>query len=409
MTDEVRGSSNPAIGEPKSVSLLNGLRVVEVAILAPSALGGHLAELGADVVKVESGRGDYIRSIGVRDGDGTSTMHKLWNRGKRSIELDLSTEDGREAFRAHVASAEVVIEGRRPGYLARFGLGYEELLKVNPTLVFTCLSGFGSTGPYASLPSHGPAFDAYAGLLRPVEDTHGRPRIPRMEFAVGVTTGPVYAAMATLSAVIHTRATGQPVYLDVAQADAAMYARATEFMRDEDEEHADESVLDASAPPSASPKPEGLMDGDLFEDSVLVQYYRTADDRYILFQAMEPALLRRFSDVVGHPDLASTFPTGREADWLRGDNQMRERLSLIFAERTSAQWIELSLQHGLPCTPVHFDESLRTDPHFRSRVRWLKSTDARSVIGLPIRSLPPLRSIRPAPESIGQDSTSQKE
>ncbi|MDL9945648.1 CoA transferase [Gordonia sp. ABSL11-1] len=406
MTDGLKGSSNPTTDDPTSVSLLNGLRVVEVAILAPSALGGHLAELGADVVKVESGRGDYIRSIGVRDGDGTSTMHKLWNRGKRSIELDLSTTDGREAFRVHVASAEVVIEGRRPGYLARFGLGYEELLKVNPTLVFICLSGFGSTGPYASLPSHGPAFDAYAGLLRPIEDIHGRPRIPRMEFAVGVTTAPVYAAMATLSAVIHTRATGQPVYLDVAQADAAMYARATELMRDEDEEHA-ESVPGPAAPPS--PSPEGLMDGDLFEDSVLVQYYRTADDRYVLFQAMEPALFRRFSDVVGHPDLASAFPTGREADWLRGDNQMRERLSLIFAERTSAQWIELSLQHGLPCTPVNFDDSLKTDPHFRSRVRWLTSSGARSVVGLPIRSQPPLRSIRPAPESIGQDSMSQTE
>src|SRR5438067_11346600 len=124
--------------------LLDGVRVIEVALLGPDALGMHLADLGADVIKVEEpGRGDYTRWVGTRHPSGLSYLHLRWNRGKRSVAVDLATAEGADVFRDLARHAEVVIEGLRPGALARRGLGAADLHAVNPALVFVALSGFG--------------------------------------------------------------------------------------------------------------------------------------------------------------------------------------------------------------------------------------------------------------------------
>lgn len=372
--------------------LLAGVRVIEVAILSPSAMGGHLAELGAEVIKVESGSGDYVRSIGRRAGQRGSDMHQLWNRGKRSVLLDLDSEAGQDLFRGLVADADVVVEGRRPGYLARRGLGYQDLLRVNPRLVFTCLSGFGDTGPYRSFPSHGPAFDAYSGALPPRPDAKGRPRIPRpTQMPSGVATAPVHAALATVAAVLHARSTGRPSYLDIAQADAAAYALALDVVRWRHE--TPRSVEDES------PAVVDEMSTDLFEDSVLVQYYRTSDGRHILFQAMERKFLERFASLVGRPELAENFPADRETDWLRGRDDLRAEIAEIFASRPAEYWIRAAEEHNIACTPVNEGTELLADPQFIERTRWLADeNDSPAVPGLPIRVTPPLPAIRRAPE-----------
>src|SRR5258708_25491120 len=141
---------------------LDGLRVIEVAMFAPDATGMHLADLGADVIKVEQpGLGDPARLLGVPF-RGESAATRRWNRGKTSIMLDLRTEEGRDVFRDLVRGAEVVIEGMRAGALARRGLGYDDLLLVNPTIVFAAVSGWGQEGPYRDLGSHRLAFDSFA-------------------------------------------------------------------------------------------------------------------------------------------------------------------------------------------------------------------------------------------------------
>jgi crotonobetainyl-CoA:carnitine CoA-transferase CaiB-like acyl-CoA transferase len=150
-----------------TANLLDGVRVVEVAMFAPDATGMHLADLGAEVIKVEQpGLGDPARLLGVPyHGEGTAT--RRWNRGKTSIMLDLRTSEGREVFLDLVRRADVVVEGMRPGALARRGLGYDELVAINPRLVFATVSGWGQDGPYRDLGSHGLAFDAFAGLAPP--------------------------------------------------------------------------------------------------------------------------------------------------------------------------------------------------------------------------------------------------
>ncbi|MEJ7585591.1 MAG: CoA transferase, partial [Acidimicrobiales bacterium] len=138
-----------------STAPLAGVRVIESSMLGPAAITTHLADLGADVIKVESPQGDYIRQMTWPIVEGVSLMHLHVNRGKRSLVLDLRTPEGVATYLDLVRDADVVIEAMRPGGLERRGLGYETLCEVNPRIVFCTISGYGMTGPYAELPSHG--------------------------------------------------------------------------------------------------------------------------------------------------------------------------------------------------------------------------------------------------------------
>src|SRR4029453_13356064 len=178
----------------RSKPFLDGLRVVEVAILAPNQVGMHLADLGADVIKVEMpGRGDYTWSIGPVRAGGLSFLHLRWNRGKRSIALDLRSPEGANVFLDLVRAADVVLEGVRRGGLAKRGLGYERLREVNPSLVFCATSGFGQTGPLRDLPTHGVAYAAYGGLALPDHTAEGFPAIPDAYKDIGTQGGALYA------------------------------------------------------------------------------------------------------------------------------------------------------------------------------------------------------------------------
>lgn len=210
MTDS---SSNPP-------APLAGLRVIEVSMLGPAAVGLHLADLGADVIKVEPPKGDYIREMTWPIIEGSSLMHWHINRGKRSITLDLRTEEAKDVFRELVRDADAVIEAMRPGALAKRGLGFEDLRKINPKIVFCTISGYGMTGPYASLPSHGIAYDTWAGLVKPEYNEDGFPCIPEHP-SVGIHAGPLFGALGILAGVLRARETGEGSFLEIAQSDAA--------------------------------------------------------------------------------------------------------------------------------------------------------------------------------------------
>ncbi len=199
---------------------LAGLRVIEVSMLGPGATGTHLADLGADVIKVEPPKGDYIRQMTWPIINGSSLMHWHISRGKRSITLDLRTDEGKEMFLELVADADVVIEAMRPGALAKRGLGFDELLEVNPRIVFCTISGYGATGPYKDLPSHGIAYDTWAGLVIPDRDEDGYPCIPEHP-SVGIHAGPLFGAFGILAGVIRARETGEGSYFEIAQSDSA--------------------------------------------------------------------------------------------------------------------------------------------------------------------------------------------
>ena len=199
---------------------LAGVRIVECSMLGPAAITTPLAELGAEVIKVEPAAGDYIRQMTWPIVEGTSLMHLHVNRGKRSIVLDLRTEGGADAFRDLVRDADVVVEAMRPGGLARRGLGFEDLRKINPRIVFITISGYGMTGPYAEMPSHGIAYDTWAGIVAPEVDDEGFTVIPE-HVSIGINAGPLFGALGILAGVVGARASGEGYQLEIAQSDAA--------------------------------------------------------------------------------------------------------------------------------------------------------------------------------------------
>ena len=335
---------------PSGRAFLDDLRVVEVALLAPNMLGMHLADLGAEVIKVEPpGAGDYTRQVGAARAGGLSFLHLRWNRGKRSIVIDLRTPEGADVFRDLVRASEVVIEGMRAGALERRGLGTDELHAVNPALVVCCLSGFGQTGPYRDLATHGVAYDAYAGLAEPVATADGLPAIPRHFHDIGTQAGALYATSAVLAAVLRARATGEGASIDVAQADAAVAWSAGRI----------DPVLSGAA---------GTRGPDLAE-SVRYQYYGTADGRTILFQASERHFFERFCRAVGREDLLAG-PTGAEfGEHASGDRALRAELAALFATRTQAAWVQLFVDADVAGAPVHAAGELPDDPQFRARAR----------------------------------------
>src|SRR4051794_14479562 len=202
--------------------LLDGIRVIESSMLGPGALGGHLADMGADVIKVEPPNGDYVREMTWPIVEGNSLLFLHIHRGKRSIVLDLRTEEGKEIYLDLVRGADAVIEAMRPGALAKRGLGYDDLKKVNPKIVFCTISGYGATGPYRDMPSHGIAYDTWAGLVPPAYDDEGFCYIPEHP-SVGIHAGPIFGALGILAGIVRAQRTGQGAFMEIAQSDAAAY------------------------------------------------------------------------------------------------------------------------------------------------------------------------------------------
>ena len=359
---------------------LAGLRVIESSILGPAAITTALADLGAEVVKVETPAGDYIREMTWPIIAGVSLMHYHLNRGKRSLVLDLKLEAAREVYRDLVKGAEVVIEASKPGALAKFGLGYEDLKEVNPRLVFCTVSGYGMTGPYRDLPSHGIAYDTWAGIVNPACDEEGFCYIPE-HVAVGINAAPLFGGLAVLAAVMRARQTGEGAFLDLAQSDAAAafdWYRSESHMayaRPEDIVTGNKSDGYARRPVATA----GMRDG------VRYQLYESADG-HVLFMASEQAFWKNFCIGVGRPELFERWPGSKYADHARGNRELQGILREIFRSRTSAQWIAFSREANTPIAPVNTPKNLVDDPQFAARFELLPhESHGADMLGFPVR------------------------
>jgi crotonobetainyl-CoA:carnitine CoA-transferase CaiB-like acyl-CoA transferase len=331
-----------------SYSLLKGVQVLELSLLAPDLLGMHLADMGADVIKIEQPPGgDYVREIGSRHANGLSFMHLRWNRGKRSPALDCKQEQGRALLHRLAARADVVIDGLRAGAAERCGAGYEELRALNPALVYCSLSGTGRSSPYQGLATHGVAYDAFAGLAPPaIDPDDGGPRIPP-HVGIGMHAAPLFAAVAVCAALVKARDTGEGSCLDIAELDASVAWQAETLARGGTSEE--------------TPAGGGLS------AAVRYQYYRTSDDRVVIFQASERKFWKNFCEAVGRLDLFEAKPGNRVGDHASGDEELRRELAAIFATRTQEEWIALFLEVDVPGAPVHRVSELADDPHVRQR------------------------------------------
>ncbi len=359
---------------------LAGIRVLEVSLLGAAAITTSLADLGAEVIKVEPPGGDYGRVMTWPIVEGDSLLFLHCNRGKRSIVLDLKTDEGVELFKELVTTADVVVEAMRPGALERRGLGYESLKEINPRIVHIAMSGFGATGPYRDLPSHGIAFDAWAGVVEPERDDHGRCTIPP-HVSIGLNAAPLYASLGVLAGIIAAQRTGVGTTIDLGQAEAAA---AFDWLRIETWRAYErpESEVTGNASDNFQRREPGTAG---MSDGVRYQFYETADG-HILFMASEQEFWRNFCEGVGRSDLFQRWPGTTYADHAVGNEELRSELIALFRSESTAHWAEFGTRHNTAIVPANSSKTLPTDPHFIQRTQWLPAdTHGADMLPLPLK------------------------
>jgi alpha-methylacyl-CoA racemase len=310
---------------------LHGLRVLDLSRFAPGAFCTLLlADLGADVVKVEApGMGDGLRWI--QSGD-FAASHVALNRGKRSVSLDLRSAGAAGVLERLVGWSEIVVESHRPGQLDRFGLGYEAMSVRHPHVVWCSITGFGDTGPNAEQPGHDITYLGCAGLLDRLSE--GPPTPP-----AAVLSLPLAATMATtgiLAALTEARRTGRGTRLDANMTDSAMWVLSEDVARA------------ANAP--------GPTWGTFSARNV----YACADGRHVTVASNEPKTWAALCAALELPELAG------HRFGIDDDEPVRARLTQRFAERAAAEWLASpGLAGGVG--PVHDTTSLLEDPQITER------------------------------------------
>jgi crotonobetainyl-CoA:carnitine CoA-transferase CaiB-like acyl-CoA transferase len=343
--------------------------VVECSMLGPAAITSALADLGAEIIKVEPPAGDYIRGMTWPIVEGVSLMHLHVNRGKRSVTLDLRNDAGKQVFLDLVKQADVVVEAMRPGSLQRRGLGFDRLREVNPKVVLATISGYGATGPYKDYPSHGIAYDTWAGIVTPAVDEEGFTYIPE-HVSIGIYAAPLYGALAILAAVIRARETGRGAELELAQSDCAA---AFDWYRSETWKAYERPEDEVTGNPSddyvrRAPGTAGMREG------VRYQIYATKDG-HVLFMASEQAFWKNFCEGVGRMDLFEKWPGSTYADHARGNKELQTALREIFASRTSAEWMDFGGKVNTPIAPVNTPKTLPQDPQFQARLGFIPADE----------------------------------
>jgi crotonobetainyl-CoA:carnitine CoA-transferase CaiB-like acyl-CoA transferase len=346
--------------------MLDGIRVVDMTRLLPGPYATQLlADLGADVVKIEPPEGDYARYSTPRV-DGEGGVFSMVNRGKRSVSLNLKDEAGLDGFYALVDEdgwdADAVVEGFRPGVADRLGVGYDDVTERNDGIVYCSLSGYGQGGTESDEAGHDLNYAAYAGLLdmtRSREETGGggQPAIPG--FPVGDMAGGVFCALSVVSALLGRERGEGGEYIDASMADALMsFSQAV--------------VPDALADDGEAAARETALTGGY----ACYDVYETADGVDVALGALEPKFWSEFCEVVGREDLVAEHP---------GDEETREEVAGIFGSRTVDEWQETFAGTDVPFRRVRsLDEALE-DENVRDRlVRG--GDDAPPRVGFPAKT-----------------------
>ena len=357
---------------------LKSVVVIEVAQLGMDALGGYLADMGAQVIKVEAlPDGDPVRFSGeqaIGGEDGIGFLHLRWNRGKQSIGLDLRSKEGAALFRSLAAKADIVIEGLKGGALDRLGLGYAALKGDNPALVFCSLSGLGRDGPYHRLRSHAVAYDAFAGLV-PQDCTTPPPAAGEFRApGIGMQAPGLYAAVGVLAALHRARTEGQGALIEVAAADAA-----ANWLPD-----GIDAVVNAAH----------WRDRPGFHDDAArmlhwprLARYATADGRTLMLEAYAWPTWTKFCMLVGRDDLLALHEAGMD-DGAYHD-ALRTAIAAILASRSLDDWMADFIAHDISAMPVNDLHELARDPHYLARANTYQAeipgAGTLTLTGTPIR------------------------
>ncbi|MCF1710595.1 CoA transferase [Tabrizicola sp. J26] len=330
---------------------LEGIRVIELArILAGPWAGQTLADLGADVIKVEAPEGDDTRRWGPpfidREGDRSAAYFHATNRGKRSITVDFRTPEGQETVRRLIADADVVIENFKLGGLKKYGLDWDSLRKVNPRLVYCSITGFGQTGPYAHRAGYDFIIQGMAGLMSVTGEKDGQPQ----KVGVAVTdvfTG-IYAATAILAALIQRGRTGEGQQIDMALMDVATATMANQALN---------YLATGKAPRKMGNAHPNLAPYAVFDCA----------DGWIILATGNDAQYRRLCSILGLADMAEASDFLTNADRVTNREAMTDRITAATRTWAKADLLAACEAEGVPAGPINSLDEVFADPQVVAR------------------------------------------
>jgi len=344
---------------------LEGLRVLDLSLFLPGPLLTQMmADHGAEVIKLEPiGAGEPNREIGPKR-DGMTVYFANTHRNKKSIQLNLKTEEGRKAALELAATCDVMIEAFRPGVVTRLGVGYEAVRAVNPSIVYCSMSAWGQDGPYAQKPAHDLACEAIAGILSINQGSDKKPAIP------GIAGADMLSSMMTLSALLmalyRRTTTGVGDYIDISMADSLIAAVPNNMG----------SVFADKTPPVLSN--ERALGG-----YAMYQIYETLDERHIALGGSEIHFAEAILNKLGRPDLLELCksPPGPQQDLVK------KFLTETFKGKEQSYWVEQFEDVNAAFAPVKNLREAADDIQIRHREMIVEDPNGLEHIGIPMKFL----------------------
>ncbi|ANB55714.1 coA-transferase III family protein [Anoxybacillus sp. B7M1] len=301
--------------------MLEGVKVIDFSHYLPGPFASlRLADLGAEVVKIEPPTGDKMRELA------DECIFAANNAGKQSISLNLKLEEDVRIAKSLIKEADVIIESFRPGVMKRLGLGYDEISQINPAIIYCSISGYGQNSPASLLGSHDLNYMALTGVLAQLKDSQGRPVHPTITMADFI--GSLHAVEQMIAALYARERTGKGRYLDLSLVDGLLSLMTNHFVQ----EHKTKS-----------------KNGIQLLAGIIVSYYlyETKDGRYVSLAALEPNFWKNFCSAVGHPEWCE-----HHISPANDDNVIFREIKQLFQSKTLEQWAEFSMQIDCCLTPV---------------------------------------------------------
>ena len=375
---------------------LSGITVIDLTrILAGPFCTQLLGDLGADIIKIERpGEGDDTRRFGppyLHDDDGTDTGESAYfmscNRNKRSVSIDISSSEGQALLLRLIQRADVLVENFKVGNLARYGLGYDDLKKELPSLVYCSITGFGQTGPYAERPGYDPLIQAMGGVMSVTGDPDGEPQkvgVPIADLMAGM-----YASVAVTSALRNRELTGKGQYIDISMLDT----------------HVAWLSIQAMNYLVSGENPRRLGNGH--PNIVPYQTFETADGHVILTIGNDQQF-QRFCEFSGVPDLSRDTRFVTNADRVINREALIELMVPLLAAKPSDHWLEGLETLKIGCGPINNIDAVFADPQVNDREMVIQmphpALDGKTVplVASPLRLSETAVSYRHAPPLLGQ-------
>ena len=338
---------------------LSHVRVLDLSrVLAGPWASQNLADLGAEVIKIERpGSGDDTRSWGppwLKNRDGAETREAAYylsvNRGKKSVTLDISRPEGQEIARRLARESDVVLENFKVGTLARYGLGYEDIRKINPDIVYCSITGFGQSGPYSSRPGYDFIFQGMGGLMSITGERDDLPGGGPQKVGIAITdvlTG-MYAALAITAAIAHRQAGGAGQYIDLALLDTLVAFNANQLLA---------FWCSGEIPRRWGNAHPNIAPYEVFPTS----------DGHIILAVGNDGQFSSFCRVAGRPELVRDARFRTNPDRVRNRDELVPIVRDIMKTRSKQDWIAALEAAGVPCGPINNMKEVFEDPQVRHR------------------------------------------